>query len=161
RPSARGALRVCKSNRAAAAPSSQARASGGRRRETASRSARAMPRRGGGGGGKPAADGGARAMGLGGQEKQRRRTSRPASSASTTGGGSALQRASPRADLAARASTRKAPRMNDNGASLTIEEAWRKYDDIEVRLTACVSERMLDLAEVRPGTRVIDLASGR
>lgn len=39
--------------------------------------------------------------------------------------------------------------------------AWRKYDDIEARLTAGVSERMLDLADLRPGMRVIDLASGR
>jgi ubiquinone/menaquinone biosynthesis C-methylase UbiE len=38
--------------------------------------------------------------------------------------------------------------------------AMRKYDAIESRLTAPVSERMLDLANVRAGTRVLDLASG-
>ena len=45
--------------------------------------------------------------------------------------------------------------------SPTVDRAWRKYDDIEARLTARVSERMLDLANLRPGLRVLDLASGR
>lgn len=45
--------------------------------------------------------------------------------------------------------------------SLSVGEAWRKYDEVETRLTAFVSERMLDLAKLRPGMRVIDLASGR
>jgi ubiquinone/menaquinone biosynthesis C-methylase UbiE len=45
--------------------------------------------------------------------------------------------------------------------ALAVDEAWRKYDDIESRLTAPVSERMLDLAEIQPGMRVIDLATGR
>jgi ubiquinone/menaquinone biosynthesis C-methylase UbiE len=45
--------------------------------------------------------------------------------------------------------------------TLAIDEAWRKYDDIESRLTGPVSERMLDLAELRPGMRVLDLATGR
>jgi SAM-dependent methyltransferase len=44
---------------------------------------------------------------------------------------------------------------------LTAEEIWRKYDAAEERLTAPVSERMLDLAELRPGMRVLDLATGR
>ena len=44
---------------------------------------------------------------------------------------------------------------------LTVEEVWRTYDDAEQRLTAPVSERMLDLAELRPGMRVLDLATGR
>lgn len=44
---------------------------------------------------------------------------------------------------------------------LTAEEIWRAYDDVERRLTAPVSERMLDLAELRPGMRVLDLATGR
>jgi len=43
----------------------------------------------------------------------------------------------------------------------TDEEIWRSYDSIEQRLTAPVSERMLDLAALRPGMRVLDLASGR
>jgi ubiquinone/menaquinone biosynthesis C-methylase UbiE len=44
---------------------------------------------------------------------------------------------------------------------LTPEEVWRRYDDDEQRLTAPVSERMLDLARLRPGLRVLDLATGR
>jgi ubiquinone/menaquinone biosynthesis C-methylase UbiE len=44
---------------------------------------------------------------------------------------------------------------------LSHEEAWRRYDAVEVRLTAPVSERMLDLADLRPGMRVLDLATGR
>ncbi|MET0332722.1 MAG: methyltransferase domain-containing protein [Rhizobacter sp.] len=44
---------------------------------------------------------------------------------------------------------------------LTPVEAWRRYDADEQRLSAHVSERMLDLAGVRPGTRVLDIASGR
>lgn len=43
----------------------------------------------------------------------------------------------------------------------THEEIWRRYDEVESRLTAAVSERMLDLAGLRPGMRVLDLASGR
>lgn len=40
-------------------------------------------------------------------------------------------------------------------------EVWRRYDATEVRLTAPVSERMLDLAGLAPGMRVLDLATGR
>jgi SAM-dependent methyltransferase len=36
----------------------------------------------------------------------------------------------------------------------------RRYDEMESRLTAPVSERMLDLAHLRPGMRVLDVASG-
>ncbi|HZH16798.1 MAG TPA: methyltransferase domain-containing protein [Archangium sp.] len=36
----------------------------------------------------------------------------------------------------------------------------RRYHDMESRLTASVSERMLDLACLRPGMRVLDVASG-
>jgi ubiquinone/menaquinone biosynthesis C-methylase UbiE len=43
----------------------------------------------------------------------------------------------------------------------TAVEAWRRYDDDEQRLSAHVSERMLDLAGVRRGARVLDLATGR
>lgn len=39
--------------------------------------------------------------------------------------------------------------------------AWRRYDDDEQRLTAPISERMLDLAGLAPGQRVLDIASGR
>jgi ubiquinone/menaquinone biosynthesis C-methylase UbiE len=45
--------------------------------------------------------------------------------------------------------------------TLALDEAWRKYDNIESRLTAPVSERMLDLAEIQPAMRVIDRATGR
>lgn len=44
---------------------------------------------------------------------------------------------------------------------LTHEEVWRRYDAVEDRVTAAVSERMLDLASVGPGMRVLDLATGR
>jgi SAM-dependent methyltransferase len=44
---------------------------------------------------------------------------------------------------------------------LTHEEIWRRYDEVESRLTASVSERMLDLAGLRPGMRVLDVATGR
>lgn len=43
----------------------------------------------------------------------------------------------------------------------TPEEVWRQYDAVESRLTADVSERMLDLAGLESGMRVLDLASGR
>jgi ubiquinone/menaquinone biosynthesis C-methylase UbiE len=39
-------------------------------------------------------------------------------------------------------------------------DTLRKYDAIESRLTAPVSERMLDLANLRSGMRLLDLASG-
>lgn len=40
-------------------------------------------------------------------------------------------------------------------------DSWRKYDSIERRLSAPLSERMLDLGKLRPGMRVLDLATGR
>jgi ubiquinone/menaquinone biosynthesis C-methylase UbiE len=43
----------------------------------------------------------------------------------------------------------------------TPEQVWRTYDGAERRLTASLSERMLDLAGLRPGMRVLDLATGR
>ena len=51
--------------------------------------------------------------------------------------------------------------MKPTREPFTAGEAWRKYDELESRLTAPVSERMLDLAGLRPGMRVLDLASGR
>lgn len=48
-----------------------------------------------------------------------------------------------------------------NGNTHSLEEVWRRYDHVESRLTAPVSERMLDLAGLRPGMRVLDLATGR
>jgi SAM-dependent methyltransferase len=44
---------------------------------------------------------------------------------------------------------------------LSVEETWRRYDAMEVRLTAPLSQRMLDLGGVVPGMRVLDLATGR
>src|SRR4051812_41923769 len=44
---------------------------------------------------------------------------------------------------------------------LSAEEVWRRYDRMEARLTAPLSERMLDLAGLVPGMRVLDLATGR
>jgi ubiquinone/menaquinone biosynthesis C-methylase UbiE len=44
---------------------------------------------------------------------------------------------------------------------LTLEEVWRRYDAIESRLTAPLSERMLDLAGLQAGMHVLDLATGR
>lgn len=41
------------------------------------------------------------------------------------------------------------------------EEFWSRHDAIEARLSAPLSERMLDLAGLRPGMRVLDLATGR
>lgn len=43
----------------------------------------------------------------------------------------------------------------------TEAEVWRRFDAVEARLTAHISERMLDLAGLQPGMRVLDLASGR
>ena len=43
----------------------------------------------------------------------------------------------------------------------TPEEVWREYDETELRLTAPLSERMMDLARLGPGMRVLDLATGR
>ena len=47
------------------------------------------------------------------------------------------------------------------GPALSVEEIWRRYDAMEVRLSAALSERMLDLARLGPGMRVLDLATGR
>lgn len=44
---------------------------------------------------------------------------------------------------------------------LTVEEVWRKYDRTEARLTRPISERMVDLAGLRPGMSILDLATGR
>lgn len=41
------------------------------------------------------------------------------------------------------------------------EEVWRRYDAIESELSAPLSERMLELAQLEPGFSVLDLATGR
>lgn len=51
--------------------------------------------------------------------------------------------------------------MAGKRAPLTQEQVWRRFDAVEARLTAAVSERMLDLGGVQPGMRILDLASGR
>ncbi|HEY8924154.1 MAG TPA: hypothetical protein VIU64_07215, partial [Polyangia bacterium] len=43
---------------------------------------------------------------------------------------------------------------------LSPEAFFRKYGEVESRLTAPLSERMLDLAGIGPGARVLDLATG-
>jgi ubiquinone/menaquinone biosynthesis C-methylase UbiE len=40
-------------------------------------------------------------------------------------------------------------------------EFWRRFDEMEARLTRPVSERMLDLAGISTGMRVLDVAAGR
>src|SRR3954469_1792884 len=44
---------------------------------------------------------------------------------------------------------------------LSLEEIWRRYAAFGSRLTASLSERMLDLAGVQAGMHVLDLATGR
>jgi ubiquinone/menaquinone biosynthesis C-methylase UbiE len=51
--------------------------------------------------------------------------------------------------------------MERESRALSPEEFWRPYDALESRLTASLSERMLDLAGIGPGQWVLDLASGR
>lgn len=43
----------------------------------------------------------------------------------------------------------------------TIEQLWEQYDAMEARLTRSLSARMLALGGVRPGMRILDLATGR
>lgn len=43
----------------------------------------------------------------------------------------------------------------------SIAAIWQRYDEAEQRLSAVLSERMLDLAEAVPGMNVLDLATGR
>jgi SAM-dependent methyltransferase len=41
------------------------------------------------------------------------------------------------------------------------QQIWRKYDGMERRLSASITRRMLDLAGLSPGMRVLDVATGR
>ena len=43
----------------------------------------------------------------------------------------------------------------------SIEEIWRRYDAMEAQLAAPLTQRMLELAGLKPGMRVLDLATGR
>lgn len=45
--------------------------------------------------------------------------------------------------------------------ALSHVDVWQRYDAVEARLTASLSERMLDLAGLFRGARVLDLATGR
>lgn len=51
--------------------------------------------------------------------------------------------------------------MGDRPLLGSIEEIWRRYDAMEARLTAPLSERMIELAGLGAGMRVLDLATGR
>jgi SAM-dependent methyltransferase len=51
--------------------------------------------------------------------------------------------------------------MTEQRRVLSPEEVWKQYDRMEARLSARLSERMLGLAGVRAGMRVLDLATGR
>ncbi|WKZ57292.1 MAG: methyltransferase domain-containing protein [Bdellovibrionota bacterium] len=44
---------------------------------------------------------------------------------------------------------------------LSEREIWQRYDDDERRLTAPLTERMLNLAKIAPGMRILDIATGR
>jgi SAM-dependent methyltransferase len=43
----------------------------------------------------------------------------------------------------------------------SIESIWRRYDADEARLTAGLSQRMIELAQLEPGMHVLDVATGR
>ena len=51
--------------------------------------------------------------------------------------------------------------MEDVARRQQSVQFWRQYDEMEARLTRPVSERMLDLAGVSSGMRVLDVAAGR
>jgi len=51
--------------------------------------------------------------------------------------------------------------MPGRPAPSSAEDFWRRYDAVESRLSAPLSERMLDLLGLGPGMRVLDLATGR
>jgi ubiquinone/menaquinone biosynthesis C-methylase UbiE len=51
----------------------------------------------------------------------------------------------------------ESPRQNSWAERVALT---RRYDEMESRLTAPVSERMLDLAGLQPGMRVLDVAAG-
>jgi ubiquinone/menaquinone biosynthesis C-methylase UbiE len=51
--------------------------------------------------------------------------------------------------------------MTDQRPIVDVEAVWRTYDRMEARLATPLSERMLVLAGVGPGQRILDLATGR
>jgi ubiquinone/menaquinone biosynthesis C-methylase UbiE len=52
-------------------------------------------------------------------------------------------------------------RQQQEAARARAVAFWRQHDEMEARLTRPVSERMLDLARISPGMRVLDVAAGR
>ena len=51
--------------------------------------------------------------------------------------------------------------MKDKAPPASLGRIWQKYDAMERRLSASLTSRMLDLAQLRQGMRVLDLACGR
>lgn len=51
--------------------------------------------------------------------------------------------------------------MTRKSAPPSNEDIWRKYDSVEQRLSAHLTERMLELGKLRQGMHVLDLATGR
>lgn len=51
--------------------------------------------------------------------------------------------------------------MSEPRTLLSAEDVWRKYDAMEARVTAPLTERMVELSGLRVGMRVLDLATGR
>lgn len=51
--------------------------------------------------------------------------------------------------------------MATNSAKPSGEDIWRRYDAIEQRLSAPLSERMMELGCLEPGMKVLDIATGR
>lgn len=51
--------------------------------------------------------------------------------------------------------------MTIDQISQSYEGIWRKYDAIEQRLSTPLSERMLDLGNLRQGMKILDVATGR
>jgi len=53
------------------------------------------------------------------------------------------------------------PNKTNDVNKQTLKEVWRQYDADEIRLTAPLSARMIELAEIGIGSKVLDLATGR
>jgi len=51
--------------------------------------------------------------------------------------------------------------MTTKSKKQTLADIWRRYDSVEQRLAAPLTERMLCLAKLQPGMQVLDLATGR
>ncbi|MFN3237411.1 MAG: class I SAM-dependent methyltransferase [Pseudomonadales bacterium] len=51
--------------------------------------------------------------------------------------------------------------MSNSVENQSTSDTWRRYDAIEQRLSAPLTNRMLQLGELRPGLTVLDVATGR